>query len=101
MNFIRNRILTEETYIKVIAAFTCIGTTVGMYDGLKHVESSRDFKNPLSKQIITEKIIYIACDGLCGGATGLIAGLTIPVWLPVTTVATGLYATNLIYKNIF
>ena len=101
MNVIRNRILTEETYIKVIAAFTGIGTAVGMYDGLKNLKSTSGFKDPLFQRTTTEKIMCIARDGFLGGGIGLITGVTIPVWLPFTTVATGFYTADFIYNYIF
>ncbi len=99
MNFIRNRLITEETYFTVIAACTGIGTIRGMYNELKNTRYGSNE---------SDKIFIIAEEGCFGAAAGCIAGATSPVWIPIVTVftgfyavATGFYAVDSMYKKIF
>ena len=96
MNFIRNRLLNEELYFKVIVAFTVTGSGLGIYEGLKE---SRLYtaKYPTD---IPETIIKSTLCGITGAGCGFVVGATSPLWIPIAITSTGFYCSSYIYNKI-
>ena len=96
MNFIRNRLLNEELYFKVVVAFTVTGSGLGIYEGLKESRMSTAKYNP----DIPETIIKSTLSGLNGAGCGFVLGATSPLWIPVAIASTWVYCSSYIYNKI-
>ena len=70
MSFIRNHLITKETYCKVI--IVCTGA--GFLDGLR---TSYNLNLPIYKQVFT-----MTGGGLASAASGCVLGISSPVWIP-------------------
>jgi len=92
MNFIRNKLFTEEMYVKVVTSFVVTGTGVGIYEGVK--ESKRSYTSYYNK------IVDSTISGISGAGIGFLLGTTSPIWMPICIATSGVYGVNFIYDRI-